>query len=416
MGLLGEDIDPKTQGLLALGFGLLNSRGNLGQAIGQAGPQAMQAYSQANDAIQRKKQQEQAMQAQALQMQMSQQQMAELQRQAKERERQQQFLQGLQSPQMAAAGQALAGGGGPTVANAAKMPAVDPMQQMMLHAVKAGVMPVPAYLQSLQKDTSPLTVKEGETLLDRKTMKPVYSAPKAQELPAQVREYEYAKQQGYGGTFQQFQTELKKAGATNIGMPKIEIKMGESVAGQVGPMVKDSKVQVQGAVGMFDSADRIQKALDSGKVSTGPFTTQIQTVKQLIQKVGGGSDDGIRQTRQVIKGLAQMSVEARKELQGQGQVTDSESAAVAKAESGDINDLTTGELQDLVTLTKRAAHYRAKNHQSLLDSMSAQDATKGSVPFYKVQGLDRLLNHSPQLPQIGGGGAVDDALKKYGGK
>ena len=115
MGLLGEDIDPKTQGLLALGFGLLNSRGNLGQAIGQAGPQAMQAYSQANDAIQRKKQQEQAMQAQALQMQMSQQQMAEMQRQAQERERQQQFLQGLQSPQMAAAGQALAGGGGPTV-------------------------------------------------------------------------------------------------------------------------------------------------------------------------------------------------------------------------------------------------------------------------------------------------------------
>lgn len=394
MGLLGEDIDPKTQGLLALGFGLLNSRGNLGQAIGQAGPQAMQAYSQANDAIQRKKQQEQAMQAQALQMQMSQQQMAEMQRQAQERDQQNARDDAFRS----------------------QLPA-DP-QQMLLHQALMNRQIKPMeYFAAIRKDTTPIKLGKDDRLLEPGTNKVLVDAmPDPAKMPAAIQEYEYAKQQGYGGTFQQFQTELKKAGATNIGMPKIEIKMGESVAGQVGPMVKDSKVQVQGAVGMFDSADRIQKALDSGKVSTGPFTTQIQTVKQLIQKVGGGSDDGIRQTRQVIKGLAQMSVEARKELQGQGQVTDSESAAVAKAESGDINDLTTGELQDLVTLTKRAAHYRAKNHQSLLDSMSAQDATKGSVPFYKVQGLDRLLNHSPQLPQIGGGGAVDDALKKYGGK
>lgn len=394
MGLLGEDIDPKTQGLLALGFGLLNSRGNLGQAIGQAGPQAMQAYSQANDAIQRKKQQEQAMQAQALQMQMSQRQIAEMQRQAQERDQQNARDDAFRS----------------------QLPA-DP-QQMLLHQALMNRQIKPMeYFAAIRKDTTPIKLGKDDRLLEPGTNKVLVDAmPDPAKMPAAIQEYEYAKQQGYGGTFQQFQTELKKAGATNIGMPKIEIKMGESVAGQVGPMVKDSKVQAQGAVGMFDSADRIQKALDSGKVSTGPFTTQIQTVKQLIQKVGGGSDDGIRQTRQVIKGLAQMSVEARKELQGQGQVTDSESAAVAKAESGDINDLTTGELQDLVTLTKRAAHYRAKNHQSLLDSMSAQDATKGSVPFYKVQGLDRLLNHSPQLPQIGGGGAFDDALKKYGGK
>lgn len=420
MGLLGEDIDPKTQGLLALGFGLLNSRGNLGQAIGQAGPQAMQAYSQANDAIQRKKQQEQAMQAQALQMQMSQQQMAEMQRQAAlaeaQRAKDDEFRKLIPSPQGQAASAALAGGGGPTVGNAAAMPKVDPFNQQLFEAMRLGQIKPMDYLTATKKDNAPIKLAAGEGLYQPGTYKPLVLNPKEDATPKEWTLYQLSGAPERGISFDQWDLTRKKAGATNIGMPKIEIKMGESVAGQVGPMVKDSKVQVQGAVGMFDSADRIQKALDSGKVSTGPFTTQIQTVKQLIQKVGGGSDDGIRQTRQVIKGLAQMSVEARKELQGQGQVTDSESAAVAKAESGDINDLTTGELQDLVTLTKRAAHYRAKNHQSLLDSMSAQDATKGSVPFYKVQGLDRLLNHSPQLPQIGGGGAVDDALKKYGGK
>ena len=217
MGLLGEDIDPKTQGLLALGFGLLNSRGNLGQAIGQAGPQAMQAYSQANDAIQRKKQQEQAMQAQAMQMQMSQQQIAEMQRQAQDRERQQQFLQGLQSPQMAAAGQALAGGGGPTVGNAAKMPAVDPMQQMMLQAVKAGVMPLPTYLQSLHKDTAPIKLGKDDRLLDPVTRKVLVDAIPDQPKPtATKQDYQFALEQGFRGSFVDYQMALKKAGATNV--------------------------------------------------------------------------------------------------------------------------------------------------------------------------------------------------------
>ena len=417
MGLLGDSWDdPRTMATLQLAAGLLGGGG-----FGKAASRGLSGYQQTMAAAQQEAMEKQklamAEKMQAAQMQMSQLQIAEMQRQAQERERQQQFLQGLQSPQTVAAGQALAGGGGPTVGNAAAMPKVDPMQEMMFNAVKAGVMPLPTYLQSLHKDNAPIKLGKDDRLLDPVTRKVLVDAmPDPAKMPAAIQEYEYAKQQGYGGTFQQFVTDLKKAGATNIGMPKIEVKMGESVAGQIGPMAKDSRVQAQGAVGMFDSADRIQKALDSGKASAGPFTTQIQTVKQLVQKVSGGNDEGIRQTRQVIKGLAQMAVEARKELQGQGAVTESEGAAVAKAESGDINDLSTGELQDLVTLTKRAAHMRAKSHQSIIDSMAGSDATKGMVPFYQVNNLDKLLKHSPQLPQIGAGNAIDEALKKYGGK
>jgi hypothetical protein len=128
----------------------------------------------------------------------------------------------------------------------------------------------------------------------------------------------------------------------------------------------------------------------------------VQTVKQLVQKIGGGNDEGIRQTRQVIKSLAQMAVEARKQLQGQGQVTESEAAAVAKADAGDINDLTVGELRDLSTLTKRAAHYTAKSHTELIGAMNESDATKGAAKFYGVQGLDALMQYAPTLPNIGG--------------
>ncbi len=233
--------------------------------------------------------------------------------------------------------------------------------------------------------------------------KQILSVPKEVSNPAAVQEYEYAKNQGYTGSYLDFQLAQKKAGANNISL-KVDNKIGESLAGQVGPMAKDSRIQTQAAVKMFDSADRLEKALDSNKVTSGPLATQIQTAKQLIQVVGGGNDDSIRQTRQAIKSLAQMAVEARKQLQGQGQVTESEAAAVAKADAGDLNDLTTGELRDLATLTKRAAHYQAKTHTDLLSNLGGKPETQGLVPFYGVQGLEPLLKHAPALPQIGGGG------------
>ena len=274
----------------------------------------------------------------------------------------------------------------------------------------AGIDPIAAL--ELEQRISPkrklMKIGAGDTLVDEADpSKPLFSAPqKPESMPSAVREYEYAKDQGYQGTFDQWNKETKRAGATNIGMPKIDIKMGDSVAGQVGPMLKDSRTATHGAVKMFDAADRIEKALASNKVNAGPMSSQIQTVKQLAQKIGGGNDESIRQTQQVIRSLAQMAVEARKQLQGQGQVTESEAKAVAKADAGDIDSMTTGELQDLVTLTKRASHFIAKGHQEMLDTMSSNDGTRGATPFYRVPGMETLLKHQPKLPQIGGGGDV----------
>lgn len=259
------------------------------------------------------------------------------------------------------------------------------------------------YMQSIKKQSPKLTAyKPGDSVRDD-TGREVFSVPKESTDPSAIKEYEYSKNQGYKGSYLDFQLAQKKAGANNVSL-KVDNKMGESLAGQVGPMAKDSRIQTQGAVKMFDAANRLEQALDSNKVTSGPLATQIQTAKQLIQVVGGGNDDGIRQTRQAIKSLAQMAVEARKQLQGQGQVTESEAAAVAKADAGDLNDLTTGELRDLATLTKRAAHYQAKTHTDLLNNLGGKPETQGLVPFYGVQGLDPLLKHSPSLPQIGGGG------------
>ena len=77
MGLLDSMDDPRTMGLLSLGMGMLNSRGNFGQALGQAGPQALEAVRQVQMDKQRRAQQEQMQKMQALQMQQAQMQIAQ---------------------------------------------------------------------------------------------------------------------------------------------------------------------------------------------------------------------------------------------------------------------------------------------------------------------------------------------------
>jgi hypothetical protein len=124
-GLLGDGWgDPATQGLLQMSLGLLNSRGgNLGQAIGQAGPAAIAQYNQAAQMQERRKSQEQEQQARAQMMQMQGMQIQEAQRAAQQRQQ----LDALAAASARTPQQmAMAGGGGPTNAAAAATPNTAP--------------------------------------------------------------------------------------------------------------------------------------------------------------------------------------------------------------------------------------------------------------------------------------------------
>ena len=59
--------------------------------------------------------------------------------------------------------------------------------------------------------------------------KQILSVPKEVSNPAAVQEYEYAKNQGYTGSYLDFQLAQKKAGANNISL-KVDNKIGESLA------------------------------------------------------------------------------------------------------------------------------------------------------------------------------------------
>lgn len=193
--------DPRTTGLLALAASLSSSP-RVTQGLSQGLLQRQQIIGDAA------KQNAQS-QMMALQLQQA-------QKAAEDQQRQRDFLSGLQGPRTNAAQAALAGGGGPTMANAQQMAPVDPYQENLFNAVKAGVLPYDQYLASQRKDSSPLKLAAGEALVDPKTFKPIFTNPKEDSTPSAVKEYSYAVKQGYPGSFLDFQLAQKRAGASSV--------------------------------------------------------------------------------------------------------------------------------------------------------------------------------------------------------
>jgi hypothetical protein len=150
-------------------------------------------------------------------------------------------------------------------------------------------------------------------------------------------------------------------------------------------MLKESKTKAQGAVNMYDIADRIEQAIATGNVISGPLASASIKVRQVFDPQG--KSKSIQETRKVIRALAEGTVNARKALEGQGSITEQESAVAAKAESGDIDDLTIGELLIIADLNKRAARLRVSEHDDMLRSAESDAATKSLVKYFKVKPL-----------------------------
>lgn len=70
--------------------------------------------------------------------------------------------------------------------------------------------------EALNPQRKLMSVAPGASVVDERTGQSVFQAPdKPAELPSEVRAYEYARAQGYPGTYQQFVLEQRRAGASS---------------------------------------------------------------------------------------------------------------------------------------------------------------------------------------------------------
>jgi hypothetical protein len=177
--------------------------------------------------------------------------------------------------------------------------------------------------------------------------------------------------------------------------------MDKGLAAQVGPMLKESKEKTIGAVKGIDAANQVINSIDSNKMFAGPLANQRLSVAQVGSTLGvGGKDlpEKINNTRAAIQGLAEITLQGRQEMHGQGAITESEGKLAERAKSGDIS-LTPGELKQLANAAKRAGEYTYAQHQSQLQAMAQNPETRQLIPYYNVPMMpQRQVQQAPVQP------------------
>lgn len=202
------------QGLLAASLSLMGAqkmpgqKGAFGSALANAGRTYMDTRNQAGEQLQ-------AQEYKRLQL-------DALKRKIEQEDQMRKAAQGaFRSPEMA---NAMSQGPMPDGSN---MPEIKPGFDTEKYTQSLyGIDPLKAmdFERSLVKENPLINVAQGGTLYDPKTGRAVFTSPKEDTLPSAVKEYQYAKDQGYGGSFLDFQLAQKKAGA---GSTSVSVNTGQ---------------------------------------------------------------------------------------------------------------------------------------------------------------------------------------------
>ena len=176
-----------------------------------------------------------------------------------------------------------------------------------------------------------------------------------------IRGYELAKSQGYTGSFLDYETGLKRAGA-----PSVINQVGASLAGQAGDLFKESKATTVGGYGAIASADKILNS--TNKAITGPLANARLTGLQIADTLGvtgKGEKEKLAATREVLQETGKLALAAPPK--GQGQVSNYERDLYQRAASGDIN-FTPTELNLIAKRAKEFGEYQIQQHNELLQA------------------------------------------------
>lgn len=198
--------------------------------------------------------------------------------------------------------------------------------------------------------------------------------------PAKVKEYEFAVSQGYKGGF----TDFIKSGTPST---NVSVSMDKGIASQIGPMLKDERIQAQGAASQIDASDRVIQAVDTNKIIAGPTASaqlRLAQIGSVLGVTGADTAETIANTRQAIRGFAELTLQGRKSMRGEGAITESEGKLAERAFSGDIDSLTPAEIKQLANASKRSAEFSLGEYNRKLEALKKDPATAQLVPFYEV--------------------------------
>jgi hypothetical protein len=392
LGMTPEDIkraqaDAQAQALYALA-GRLFQGGKTGQSIAQGLQMGQQAYQQ-------------AMKGQmADRLQMAQlQQMQQQQREAAEAKARQAAVQklipqamrpavpGMPAQMVEEEGRYL----GETPAVAAQPARFD------LQAIAPQLMTTPegltalANLSKAQEALQPKlqTLKPEEQLgymQDGRFVTVAQGAPKPAEPvkpPSAVLEYEYAKSQGYKGTFDQFKQLNKPTTTVNVGDKSFASAFGQGVA----QSVENTFTAAQGAVSTLARIETLKPLVSDAKVFSGPLSGAQQVAIRIADSfgvAGANQQEKLKNTAVAMQQLAGLELNAAEAMKGQGAITENERSLIKRAAGGDLLTMTAGEVSSLLGALEKTSKFKISAHQRNVDRLRKNPQLSELVQFYEM--------------------------------
>jgi hypothetical protein len=264
--------------------------------------------------------------------------------------------------------------------------------EMLSRPEFGGDMAVPETAAALRGNLPTKLTLDENKLLEAAAMESPIEAlklmSKEDKAPSSVKEYEFAVQDGFKGSFTDFLA--RKTPSTNI-----SVDTGKGLA-QIAPVLKDAQAQAQGSILQIDAADRVIDAVDSNKVIAGTLASSRTKLAQLgstLGVTGRTTEETLANTRQVIRGFAELTLQGRKSMRGEGQITEAEGKLAERAFSGDIDSLTPAEIKQIANASKRAAQYTIGEYNRRLDILGKNPEMSSIVDFYRINPI------APSTPQ-----------------
>lgn len=182
---------------------------------------------------------------------------------------------------------------------------------------------------------------------------------------------------------------IASAGAarTNVSVNTEKPFLNE-VAGGLGKSIVDAQGGARSALSTISTVNRLNDALDSGKVMAGPGSTFRQYGLQLGSMLGVGGKDAqekLLNTRQAVQSLAQLELDGAQQMKGQGQITEAERSIIKRAASGDIESMTAPELRLLGGVLDRSARNKIRSYNNQVKPLLTNPNAAQLAPFLSVE-------------------------------
>ena len=376
---------PEGQGLLSAAFSLLAARKRPGErgiagALGQAGQQYMGARSQAQDQMQRRSMLDMQMQSM----------------QGEQADRQRRQTQAAADD--AAVRAAIASGNFDPRAFLRNNPSASlgGLEQGM--KFNSALNPAPEYT----------AYKPGDVVRDKRDpTKPVFSVPetfKPPSLPSAVQEYEYAKGQGYQGTFEQWNTARKRAGASSVNnsvsIAGPENKYNQVVGEGLGKTGLDAVEAAKNAPEVIRNARMVRSALNAGAI-TGTGAELRLSIQKALETAGIVGPGKAADTAALMSGLGKITLAGIKSSglgAGQG-FTNTDREFLEKAVSGTIEH-TTQNLRRVADLSERVATNSYQKGQKVLSRWSNDPALKAVAQDTQLDPIPNAENVNKAMQKL----------------